>query len=156
MTPKTFIPFTIVFFTACGPDLPENWEKSVPIDDFQQSSCEGDPYEDNEEDEGDEEENLSMRIENGILNIDYNDVVFRCEQGVEGFQMSEDNNISVLLQPKEMNPSMVAKCDCLYNFSLSFPVENLESYTVDLYTRTDRYGGDAELSLVNTNDIVAE
>ena len=156
MTPKNAVPLFTLLITACGPDLPKNWSSATSIDDFQQSSCEGDPYEDNEEDEEDEEDTLSMRIDNGILNIDYNEVVFRCEQGVEGFQMSEENNISVLLQPQDMNPSMVAKCDCLYNFSLSFPVDTQESYTVDVYTRTDRYGGDAELSLVDTIDLAAE
>jgi len=156
MTPKNLPPFAILLLTACGADLPENWDNAAPIDDFQQSDCAGDPDDELEENEEDSANNLSMNIENGLLNIDFNKAVFRCEQEVEGFQKAEANHISVLLQPKEMNPSMVAKCSCLYNFSLSFPVENSGGYTVDLYTRSDRYGGEAELQSIHTIEMDSE
>tara|TARA_B100000683_G_C12304002_1_gene479428 strand:+ start:96 stop:557 length:462 start_codon:yes stop_codon:yes gene_type:complete len=152
MNIKNILPLTALFWTACLTDLPVGWEDATPIDQLQQSECEGDPY---ELEENNEESLLSGGIENGELQLQFSKADFRCDQEVEGFHMVEDGALSILIQPQDMNPSMVAKCNCLYNIDLSIPGLG-EIDTIDVYKRSDRYGGEPSMTYVDTMDFVSE
>ena len=140
-------PLLAIFCTACLPDLPSGWEDAKPIDELQQSECEGDPYEAEDNDES----SLTGGIENEELQLQYSKATFRCDQAVEGFHMIEDGKLSILIQPQEMNPSMVAKCDCLYDIDIS--IIGLEDInTIDVYKRSDGYAGEPSMRHVDTID----
>jgi hypothetical protein len=61
------------------------------------------------------------------LNLDYTDAHFRCQQSVEGFYKDKDGKLDVLVQPVDMHPSSVTRCDCLYDINVV--VEGLGSGT---------------------------
>ena len=152
MKKNNIFPFMAVFFTACVSDLPEGWGQSEMIDELQQSECEGDPY---ETEESSEEDSLHGRIENGELQLQYSKAAFRCDQVVEGFYMIEDGALSILIQPQEMNPSMVAKCDCLYDIDIS--ILGLEGINeIDVYKRSDGYSGEPSMIHVDTMNLESE
>lgn len=46
---------------------------------------------------------------------------FRYAQPVTGYVRVSGNAVDVLVQPADMNPSSVSKCDCLYDISLHIP-----------------------------------
>lgn len=49
------------------------------------------------------------------------------------------NLVRVLLQPCDLHPTVVPKCDCLYDVTLSIPAPASLS-TFDFYHRWDFYG----------------
>ena len=138
-----------LFSIACG-NLPEGWEDAQPIDDFTQAECAGDPYLD--EVEGVPVENnvepITFSVEGNRLDIQYNQAIFRCEQTVEGFQMMDGDSISVLIQPQDMSPSQVAKCDCFYDIEISIGEISSGEYDVEVFHRNDEYGGESEVQRV--------
>ena len=70
---------------------------------------------------------------------------YRCEQAVEGFVLFTEKGISVLIQPKDMNPSKVARCTCLLDIAVMVPgavstAPAQHEQILDVYLRGDRYG----------------
>jgi hypothetical protein len=98
----------VILLVACGPELPEGWEDAEPIDDLVQADCDGSPM-----DEG-YQESATASTDGQTVSIELNPVTFRCEQTVEGFWKEEAGHLEVLVQPQDMNPGMVAGCDCAY------------------------------------------
>lgn len=105
----------LLLAVACAPDLPEGWEDAEPIADFTQSGCGGDPYEDSEP-------VVSATATDGSVDVAWDNAHFRCSQDVEGFYKTDGDALSVLVQPIDMHPSSVAKCDCLYAIDMGVPV----------------------------------
>lgn len=112
---------------ACGPDLPEGWEDAEPIDDFVQRACEGDPY-------AGTPATVTAQAADGAVDVVYDKAHFRCAQDVEGFYRADGAAVSVLVQPVDMDPEMVAKCDCLYTIEMGIPVA---AETVTVFRRWD-------------------
>lgn len=95
-------------------DLPEGWEDAVPISDFSQRECSGDPY-------GEYDETVTATLADGDLDFVWDEAPFRCAQDVEGFYRTEGDLLQVLVQPVDMNPRAVAGCDCLYRLDFTVP-----------------------------------
>jgi hypothetical protein len=55
----------------------------------------------------------------GEVKVAYHDADFRCAQSVEGFVRRRPKSVDFLVQPKEMHPTKVAGCDCLYEITMS-------------------------------------
>ncbi len=121
----------LVLPSACGPDvdLPAGWEEAVWIEDFIQYECDGSPSTDDW---------VSTVIASAIqpgLRVIGDDLPFRCEQDVEGFYRVSGEAVDVLVQPVEMDPDEVARCDCLYRIEAGIP--EAPPATVTLYRRWD-------------------
>lgn len=121
--------------TACGSDLPPGWEgaKSLPI---VQTECQGSPY------DGPPEE-VQVTPRSGGVDLLYDNAHFRCDQKVEGFIRWSGANADVLVQPKDMNPSKVAGCDCLYRITASIP-GSPGDHEITLFRRWDEHGGHSD------------
>lgn len=118
----------LLFTVGCA-DLPEGWEDAEPIPDFYQRQCAGgDPYEDYDE-------RVEASATADAVSVDYLEAHFRCAQDVEGFYKRSGDQVDVLVQPVDMNPSQVAGCDCLYDINMTLPVE--PPSTVTVYRRWD-------------------
>ena len=146
-----------LLFISCT-NLPDGWEDATRIEVFNQSEC-MDPSPEVDESEANEDDlpQISGTINDDNLNITYLEAEFRCSQSVEGFQMVDGNLISILVQPIDMKPRMVAKCaGCLYDIDLSVPVDQQDSYEVEVYHRTDAYAGDPTMELVDTLSLSSE
>lgn len=101
---------------SCGADLPEGWEEAEPVEDLEQTDCEGSPY-----DTG-WTEAMSAEAGSPGLRVIGDPLHFRCAQEVEGFYMSSGDQVDVLIQPKDMDPRAVAGCDCLYRVEAGVPL----------------------------------
>lgn len=119
--------------SADVPDLPSGWEGATLIEGFTQKACEGSPY------DGPAAVVTTVGIP-GAVSIDYEHAAFRCSQDVEGYVRRSDGAFDVLVQPVEMDPDSVAKCDCLYDIVMDIPAE-ARAYTVTLYQRGDNKSG---------------
>jgi acyl carrier protein len=100
---------------ACsGPDLPAGWEHAESVTSFTQAQCNGSaglP--------GSPSETVDVVAGAGELRVAYHAAHFRCEQTVEGFVRRGPNSVDFLVQPKDMHPTKVAGCDCLYEITMS-------------------------------------
>lgn len=123
-------------------DLPAGWEGATRIEDFMQSECNGSPY------DGPQETAVFSSTDGGIRAV-YEPAHFRCAQPVAGFIKVGTNSADVLVQPVDMDPESIAKCDCLYSVELVFSVEP-GRYQVTLYRRWDhRSGADDPLEIAS-------
>lgn len=122
----------VLLLGACalfGPDLPEGWEDAEAVDDFVQEDCDGSPY-----DTGWSEAMSAWAAEPG-LRVAGDPLHFRCEQEVEAFYKVAGDAVDVLVQPRDMDPKVVAGCDCLYRVEAGIP--EAPPATVTLYRRWD-------------------
>jgi hypothetical protein len=74
----------------------------------------------------------------GRLRVEYLDAHFRCDQRVTAFAKVTGSNVDVLVQPVDMSPSAVAKCDCLYNIAFEVPRLAAGTYEVTIHRRWDQ------------------
>jgi hypothetical protein len=104
-----------LWLVACsGPDLPAGWEHAESVTSFTQAQCSGSaglP--------GGPSETVDVVAGVGEVRVAYHDAHFRCEQTVEGFVRRGRNSVDFLVQPKDMHPTKVAGCDCLYEITMS-------------------------------------
>ncbi len=125
----------IMLLTACRADLPDGWDEAVAVDDFTQDECDdtgGTPP--------DVEATMDAYEDEPGVRVMGEDLSFRCSQDVEGFYKSDGESVEVLVQPVNMNPRSVTKCDCSYHVEAGIPEE--APIKVSLYRRGDHYGGD--------------
>jgi hypothetical protein len=121
--------------SAKSADLPVGWD-AQRIETFTQSLCTGSPYDG-------VPEVVNVTAAPGALHISYGSAHFRCSQSVEGFVKLGVGTADVLVQPVDMNPSSVAKCDCLYDLSMEVNVPR-GTYEVTVYRRWDHKSGHDE------------
>lgn len=122
---------------ACAPDLPEDWADAQPVSSLTQGACDGDPY-------GDSDERLEAEGGAGQASLHYLEAHFRCDQDVEAYYLLEGDTLSVLVQPIDMDPSSVARCDCLYDIDIEIADLPAGTLTVDLFRRWDNINDDNE------------
>ena len=121
--------------------LPETWDGAVLVKDFQQKTCNEDMIA-----VTDTPPKAIAKVSNGNLIISYPLAHFRCAHPVEALAKETDNEIAILIQPVEMNPLFVAKCDCGYNLVATIP--NINPQKVVLFHRSDSYAGKSTMSSI--------
>ena len=133
--------------TACDLflDLPDGWEDAERVDDFTQHDCEGSPY-----DTGWSEQMTAWSADPGIR-VEGDPLHFRCEQDVEAFYKVEGGQVDVLIQPIDMNPRVVAGCDCLYRVEAGIPESPPADVT--LYRRWDAINDPNDPVLVGSAEV---
>ncbi|MFT7521138.1 MAG: hypothetical protein ACI9MC_003289 [Kiritimatiellia bacterium] len=107
----------VTLFPACGddgPDLPEGWEEATAIFDFTQSACAGDPLTD------DVVQNVEGQALSGSVRFTWSHITFRCDQAVQGYVRRGEGVADVLVQPLDLEPDDIARCNCLYNLDMAF------------------------------------
>ena len=126
--------FTVlVALLACAPDLPEGWETAERVAAFAQTPCDGG---------GASTFSGSATSEGNFVAIEAQPVSARCDQALEAWwQATGSGGGEVLVQPVDMNPASVAKCDC-GPVAVSFRVPTTTLSTFDVYKRDDRHGND--------------
>ena len=117
---------------ACS-RLPADWQNASGVAAFHQSDCIG-SVADLEQGRA---ERVKLRGDDGRLHVEFLDAHFRCDQRVTAYAKLSDRRVEILVQPVEMNPVTVAKCDCLY--VVRFEVRGLDAgeYEVTVHRRWD-------------------
>ncbi len=129
-------------------DLPPGWEDAQRMVTFAQSACTGSPSM-----PGGATESIAVTTGQGSVGVAYHDAHFRCDQTVEGFVKVGGGHLDYLVQPTDMNPSSVARCDCLYEITMtSFVASGPETVTV--YRRGDHRSGDASAAQVGSASVI--
>src|SRR5262249_34781658 len=118
---------------GCGgsADLPAGWEGAERIADFSQNACSGDSFGETVH------EKVVVAALNGSVRVEYDDAQFRCNQNVEGFARTSSGGLDVLVQPVDMDPTEVARCDCLYDVSMTIDGLATGATKVGVYRRWD-------------------
>ena len=116
--------------------LPITWEDALLIENMKQTSCNEDMTQVLES-----VPKASTTFQNNNLVITYPNAHFRCDQNVQAFVKQTKHEYAVLIQPTEMNPMFVAKCDCGYN--LETTILNAKSKELRLFHRRDNVGRDS-------------
>jgi len=132
------ISFFVLLLVACGgsddqpvsADLPLGWESAKRVAELIQLECSGSPYDN-------PNERVSFNAGNQKLDVDYREAHFRCAQDVEGFSREVGAAIDVLVQPIDMNPQSVTKCDCLYDITILLEPVASGAHDVTVYRRWD-------------------
>jgi hypothetical protein len=127
---------------TAGPsaDLPQGWETARLIEDLHQTACQGSPYDGTPE-------AMTASPSGRSIHITYEPAHFRCAQTVQGFLKLGTGNVDVLVQPIDMNPATVAKCDCFYGIQMNVQVES-GRHSVAVYRRWDhKSGADSPLEI---------
>lgn len=137
----------LLLLTACGgedePELPPGWEEATLLVDFGQTECTGDPIDEQRTAE------INGNILSGAIRVTWTNAVFRCEQALEAYTRRDGTRIDLLVQPVELMPEEVARCDCYYDLDAGFNVPE-DLATVGFYTRRDEVGGPSSPNLVGT------
>lgn len=122
---------------ACGPDLPAGWEDARPVTSLVQSECDGSPL------KKAHDERVEGDITASPLEVVLREGHFRCAQDVEGFYKLSGTGVDVLVQPVDMNPRVVAACDCLYDVEMTVALEvDLAPDAVTVFRRWDNLNDD--------------
>lgn len=127
--------FAVLLVTACDEshdaeyDLPHGWENARPIHELTQAACSGSPY-------LGPPESLTWSAQAGQLELAYHHAHFRCQQDVEAFVRQRAMALDVLVQPIDMHPTTIAKCDCAYEVMIRLSPEP-GTYRLTLYRRWD-------------------
>ena len=127
-------------------NLPGIWSTAILIENFTQEEC-------NEDMEAVMESapKASVKAVNDSLIITYPNAHFRCDQAVQGFIKQTEKGYSILIQPKELNPAMVAKCDCGYKLVATLP--KTKSNDVRVFHRGDNFVSE---STIRESQVISE
>jgi hypothetical protein len=123
-------PWLVLLLAACGPDLPEGWEDAERVHDLEQADCAGNPYEEHDE-------HIEVDFDRDPVRVDYLEAHFRCAQDVEAFARSDGADLSLLVQPIDMDPKVVAGCDCLFDIRMDVAEHEGTPDVVTLWRRWD-------------------
>jgi hypothetical protein len=116
-----------------GSDLPEGWSGATPVP-LTQSACDGDPY------TSPPHPRLEFGAGSSSLTGVYKEAQFRCgDQKLCGYALDTALTAKILIQPCEMRPIAVARCDCLYQVTFSLE-PRIGRSQVELWSRRDLYG----------------
>ena len=129
--------------SGCASDLPAGFdcERSLSVE---QSQCLGDATGVNST------PNVHWSTDGKALHVE--DARFRCNQSVCAYLDASSAEAKVLLQPCEMKPSTVARCDCSYGFDVSVALPNTTS-SVSIDLRSDAYGSDPTSQALGTLNV---
>ncbi|MCA9567058.1 MAG: hypothetical protein KC656_04410 [Myxococcales bacterium] len=114
---------------ACGPDLPVGWEDAEPVASLVQHECDGTPYEPYDV-------TLDADLSGSPVSAAVHNAHFRCAQDVEGFWQWSGDALQILVQPSDMNPRIVAGCDCLYDLDITVEADGTPT-SLEVWERQD-------------------
>ncbi len=144
-------PLAVLSLGACAPDLPDGWDDADPVDDFVQSPCAGSPYDG-------VAESILADAGAATLEVELTAVPFRCDQEVEAFVRNRlanrelifgtDQAVDLLVQPRDMDPNLVAKCDCLYDLSVSLDALSAGEVQLAAFRRGDNHNSENDPVLI--------
>lgn len=126
----------LLMLAACSPDLPAGWEDATPVASLTQSECAGNPY------EAPPDERVAGDLASDPLSIEVLEAHFRCAQDVEAYWQQDGERVEVLVQPIDMNPSVVAACDCLFDLDIEVGVPTSPPERLVVYRRWDNLNDD--------------
>ena len=149
----TLVSLSFVLIVGCSEldedhdaDLPQGWESADRVASFEQSVCGESPI-------GGPSESLEIATSAGAVDVSYHHAHFRCGQAVEAFARTSTGGMDILVQPVDMNPEGVARCDCLYEITMSMPAP-AGQYELTLYRRWDHKSGANEPHRVASQTVV--
>jgi hypothetical protein len=148
---STLAVLTMGLFVDCddgADELPEGWAGARRLT-LRQSACAGDPY------TSMPHSRLELSESDGTLAGVYKEAQFRCgNQQVCGFTLEAGPATRLLVQPCDLHPSTVPRCDCLYEVSFTLPDRSGRT-SVELFSRRDLYGqqGAVPATLVDTESV---
>lgn len=123
-------------WTACGvEDIPPGWEDAQPVAALSQAECDGSAS------DTDVAPTVAADLGADPLVVDAGAVPFRCAQEVEAFWKQDGGTVEVLLQPRDMDPASVARCDCAYDFEITVGSPSPAAERLVVWRRADGYGG---------------
>ena len=84
-------------------------------------------------------EAVDASVAGSTLHVGYHHARFRCSQSVQGFVRDAADRVDLLVQPIDMNPTMVVLCGCAYDIAVD--LASSRGANVAVYRRGDHYGG---------------
>ncbi len=141
----------LLALVSCGKssssaDLPSGWSGAQRITDFTQKACSGSAL------TGPPAVVQASAIKNAI-DVEYLHADFRCQQDVEGFVRENGTAIDLLVQPIDLHPKNIVRCDCLYDIMLEVSATP-GSHRVTVYRRWDAINVPNDPLLVGHTDVV--
>lgn len=130
----------VLAMTSCGgPELPLGWSDAREVA-LEQSACDSsDPM-------SPVDHAVHVYLRDARLHVEAT-VSARCSQELCAYRQRVGDTEQFLIQPCDMHPGSVAKCNCPYRLGLSTKNARTEQL-VELYQRSDAYVGDPGLPLV--------
>lgn len=116
--------------TGSNADLPVGWENAKPVTGLVQVECAGAELDF-------KGEGATFVAGFGKLDVTYDKAHFRCEQSVEGYFQTSEQALEIIVQPVDMNPSSVARCDCAYGITLTVQPLEAGEFSTTLFRRWD-------------------
>jgi hypothetical protein len=129
---RVALPTLLLALAACTdatygvPDLPETWADAQHIARFTQGPC-------NCAAPGGPPETIEASANDGSIDVSYAHAAFRCQQDVEGYVRQDGEAIDVLVQPINLNPVFLSKCDCQYDVAMTIPAAKRGRYPAGAY-----------------------
>jgi len=84
---------------------------------------------------------VTLKVDGAYLIINYQHARFRCSQKVTFIAKQSGNIITIYVQPVDMNPSSVTRCDCEYTIKGKVGPFNPGTNTVNVIRKWDNYAG---------------
>ena len=128
-----------------GDALPTGWTGAQQLT-VQQSMCDSTALSTNP--------TFELANSGGTITGTLRDANFRCQQQVCAYLLDSGATTRALVQPCELHPSSVPKCDCHYDVTFTL-LARADRTTVEIYRRDDFYGATTppEPILVATNPV---
>jgi hypothetical protein len=123
------------FAASCGggsDTLPADWTGASALT-IEQSQCKGSA------DGAMVTSTLDVTDKGGTLAVTVKDVSFRCQQSLCAYATDSGATTRVLVQPCDLHPTNVVRCDCLYDVTFTLPAR-ADRTAVEVYKRFDFYG----------------
>lgn len=99
---------------------------------------------------------VSVQSEGLYVLVSYKQAPFRCEQKVQFFVKQQEQTIQVTARPVDMNPTVVAACDCNFDLQGKLGPFPAGTYTVEVYHKTDNYGSSSETRKLSTTSLTLQ
>jgi hypothetical protein len=127
------------FAASCGSGsggasdtLPADWTGAQALT-IEQSQCKGSA------DGTTATSTLDVTDTGGMLAVAITNLSFRCQQSLCAYVTDRGATTRVLLQPCDLHPTNVVRCDCWYDVTFTLPAR-ADRTAVEVYKRFDFYG----------------
>lgn len=87
------------------------------------------------------------------IKLTYKKAPFRCEQKAKFVVSQEKNVLKVTARPVDLNPTVVASCDCKFDLTGKLGPYQSGDYTVKVFHQTDNYGSPSKTKEVHSEKV---